>query len=122
MSKTKNDRLRGNRSHGKGNTKNDRGSGCKGGKGRGGSFKHKFSKYYVTIGTKSRLKPKKELKTINLCDLEFISQDKTEINLKDLGYDKILGKGNISKKLIIKNAQATEKAKQKIEQAGGKIE
>ncbi len=122
MPKTKNDRLRGNRSHGKGNTKNDRGSGCKGGKGRGGSFKHKFSKYYVTIGIKTTLKPKEKLKTINLVDLDLLTKDKTEINLKELGYDKILAKGNLTKKLIIKNALVTEKAKEKIELAGGKVE
>jgi large subunit ribosomal protein L15 len=122
MSKTKNDRLRGNRSHGKGNTKNNRGSGCKGGKGRAGSFKHKFTKYYVTIGNKISLKPKEKLKTINLTDLDVLAKDKTEINLKELGYGKILAKGNLTKKLIIKNAQVTEKAKEKIEQAGGKVE
>ncbi len=122
MSKTKKDRLRGNRSHGKGNTKNDRGSGCRGGKGRGGSFKHKFTKYYLTIGQKITLKPKVKPKTINLVDLDYLTKDKTEIDLKKLGYDKILAKGNLTKKLIIKNAQATPRAKEKIEQMGGKIE
>lgn len=122
MPKTKNDRLRGNRSHGKGNTKNNRGSGCKGGKGRAGSFKHKFTKYYVTIGTKITQKPKEKPRAINLSELDILTKDKTEINLKELGYGKILGKGTLTKKLIIKNAQVTEKAREKIEQAGGKVE
>ncbi len=122
MSKTKKDRLRGNRSHGKGNTKNNRGSGCKGGKGRGGSFKHKFSKYYVTIGKRITQLPKQKPKTINLIDLQILSKDKTEIDLKEYGYGKILGKGNLTKKLIIKNAQATKKAQEKIEAQGGKVE
>ena len=122
MSKRKIDRLRGNRNHGKGNTKNNRGSGCKGGKGRAGSFKHKFTKYYVTIGTKITQKPKPKPRTINLGDLDLLVKNKTEINLKELGYDKILAKGKLTKKLIIKNAVATEKAKEQIEKMGGKIE
>ena len=46
----KKNKLRGNRTHGKGNTKNHRGAGSKGGRGRAGSHKHKFSKYYKTFG------------------------------------------------------------------------
>lgn len=122
MAKRKVDRLRGKRTHGHGNTKNARGSGCTGGKGRAGSTKHKFTKYYVDFGQRISLKPKPKLKTITLEALSGIISTKTEINLKELGYDKILGKGNITKAIIFKNAQATEMAKEKIEKAGGKIE
>jgi large subunit ribosomal protein L15 len=122
MGKSKVDKLRGKRSHGKGNTKNNRGSGCKGGKGRAGSKKHKFTKYYLTFGIKKRLCCKKTLKTINLVDLIPLVKDKTEINLKELGYDKILGKGEIKSAIKFKNALVTNLAKEKIEKAGGSIE
>ena len=122
MSKSKLDRLRGHRTNGKGNTKNKRGAGCKGGRGRAGSHKHKFSKYYMTFGIKKRLNPKTKLKTITLEDLKLLAKDKKEINLSDFGFQKILGKGNITTPLIIKNAVLTKVAKEKIEKAGGRIE
>ena len=122
MGRTKVDRLRGKRTHGHGNTKNARGSGCTGGKGRAGSTKHKFTKYYVDFGQRITLKPKEKLKTITLEALSEIIKDKKEINLKELGYDKILGKGKLLKPVIIKNAIVTAIAKEKIESVGGKIE
>ncbi len=122
MGKSKVDKLRGKRSHGKGNTKNNRGAGCKGGRGRAGSKKHKFTKYYLTFGIKRRLCTKGTLKTINLVDLMPLIEDKKEINLKELGYDKILGKGNITCAIKFKKALATNVAKEKIEKAGGSVE
>ncbi|MFH0906327.1 MAG: uL15 family ribosomal protein [archaeon] len=122
MSKRKNDFLRGKRTHGRGNTKNGRGSGCTGGKGRAGSFKHKRMTYQVLIGTKVRLKPKTRLRTITLLDLMPIIKDRKEIDLIELGYDKILGKGEINKAVIFKNAIVTKSAKEKIEKVGGKLE
>jgi large subunit ribosomal protein L15 len=122
MSRTKVDKLRGKRTHGHGNTKNARGSGCTGGKGRAGSTKHKFTKYYVDFGQRITLKPKTKLKTITLEALSEMIKDKTEINLKEMGYDKILGKGKLSKPITIKNALVTEVAREKIESVGGKIE
>jgi len=127
MSKSKVDRLRGKRTHGKGNTKNNRGGGSNGGRGRGGSFKHKFTKYAPLIGVrkllKPRLKAKDRLEAITLTQLDLIIKDQTVIDLKQLGYDKILGTGNITKKVTIKNVKAiTEVAKSKIEAIGGLIE
>jgi len=124
MSKTKIDRLRGHRTHGKGNTKNHRGAGSKGGRGRAGSFKHKRTKFlpYANCNTKIRFKAKTKLIEINLTDLEKLVGNNREIDLKKLGYDKILGSGNLTKALIIKNAKFTVTAKVKIEKAGGKIE
>lgn len=126
MPKSKVDRLRGKRTHGKGNTKNRRGSGSKGGVGRAGSFKHKFTKYHVVIGKRKLISPrlpaKKKLKTITLRDLNVYLKDKDVIDLKALGYEKVLGTGNLDKKITLKNAQVTKVAKQKIEKLGGVIE
>ena len=52
----KKNKLRGQRTHGGGGTKNRRGAGCRGGVGKAGSHKHKFSKYYVEFGIKKKLK------------------------------------------------------------------
>ncbi len=126
MSKSKVDRLRGKRTHGKGNTKNKRGAGCKGGAGRAGSFKHKFTKYYVMIGKRKllspRLRAKEKLRTITLHDLNKYLVNTDTIDLKEIGFDKILGTGNILKSIKVKNAILTKTAKEKIEKKGGVIE
>ena len=46
--------------------------------------------------------------------------DKNEINLSELGYDKVLSTGILTQALTIKAKKFVEKAKQKIEEAGGK--
>lgn len=132
-SKKKN-KLRGHRSHGKGDTKNRRGSGCKGGKGRAGSHKHKFSKYYATFGLKRKLKSKIKKKTVNLEILEnrieeLVKNGAAEkkddvfvIDCKKAGIEKILGKGAITKKVQLLNVEVSAKAKEKIEKAGGSFE
>jgi len=124
MSKTKIDRLRGHRTHGKGNTKNHRGAGSNGGRGRAGSFKHKRGKFmaFTNSHTKIRMKAKAKLREISIYNLMMLVGNNKEINLKELGFDKIIGTGKVTKTLIIKNAQFTDIAKQKIEKAGGKIE
>ena len=133
-SRRKKNRLRGHRTHGKGNTKNKRGKGSKGGKGRAGSHKHKFSKYYMTFGNKIRLKPKQMVKAINLRDLNELLQkfiekqwvikkeNKIIIQSSSFPYQKILGKGNISIPLEVKGIDVSEKARKKIESIGGRIE
>ena len=131
----KKNKLRGHRTHGKGNTKNKRGKGSKGGKGRAGSHKHKFSKYYMTFGIKIRLKPKKiQEKAINLGDLNELlpkflekqqvikKENKIFIDSQNFPYNKILGKGTTTTAMEIKGISVTENAKKKIEAAGGRIE
>ncbi len=49
-------------------------------------------------------------------------EDGYRINLSDLGYYKLLGSGNVKKKLFVSVGYATQKAIEKIENAGGKIE
>ena len=55
--KTTRSKQLGERTHGHGDTKNRRGAGNRGGRGRAGSHKHKFSKYYATFGIKIRQNP-----------------------------------------------------------------
>ncbi|MEM7816819.1 MAG: uL15m family ribosomal protein, partial [Candidatus Aenigmatarchaeota archaeon] len=67
-------------------------------------------------------KAKKEIKAITLRDLDILAKklNKTEINLSELGFDKVLSTGNLTQALTIKAKKFTENAKKKIEEAGGK--
>jgi large subunit ribosomal protein L15 len=47
--------------------------------------------------------------------------DKTVVNLSNMGIDKLLGFGNVNKKYEIVVADSSERAKQKVESAGGAI-
>ena len=119
----KNRAMRGSMTHGWGAKKKHRGKGSKGGKGYGGSTKHKRSYIYAHkrdhFGKKGFHALKEKNRIINVGELEKISEGKSEIDLTAMRYDKLLSKGNISKPLTI-IAQAFSKiAKEKIEKAGG---
>jgi len=127
-------KLRGHRTFGAGDTKNRRGAGCRGGRGRGGSKKHKFTKYWKTFGVKKTLKPKKRIVTFNLSEIEEripkwetdkkVVQEKGIYILdgKELGFGKVLGRGEISVKINLKNADVSKKARELILAAGGKVD
>lgn len=130
----KTNKVRGKRHHGKGNTKNRRGSGIRGGRGKAGSHKHKYSKYYTEFGVKKRLKAKVKGDSVNLADLEKYLNKKLEKKLieknndvfvvdgKKCGLSKILGRGETKIKVEAVNVKAAEKAKEKLEELGGKLE
>ncbi len=131
----KKNKLRGQRTHGKGDTKNKRGSGSRGGVGKAGSHKHKFTKYYGTFGTeKKKVIGKPRPKAVNLEELqtlipEWEKEKKVErkgntviIDGKISGVGKILGKGSIDFPLFLKKIKASAKAAKKIENAKGKID
>lgn len=46
---------------------------------------------------------------------------KAILDLKALGYDKLLGKGNINQPLVVKGVSCSETAVKKIETAGGLV-
>ncbi|MFH1306449.1 MAG: uL15m family ribosomal protein [Candidatus Micrarchaeota archaeon] len=121
-------KFRGTRSCGTGNTKNKRGSGCKGGVGRAGFHKHRFT--YVTKYEREFMRhggrfgfhnpTTKEVDAINLYEINNMLKkgkitDKFEFN------GKILGTGEISKAVEITAISATKKAIARIEKAGGKF-
>ena len=124
----------GHRTHGHGDTKNNRGYGTKGGHGRAGSHKHKFTKYYDSFGVKIRLKPSRKLKAINLDDLnreiEKMVENKTVQKLgekimvdgKKLNIDKLLGRGELKYPVIVKNMTLSERAMEKIFESNGEVE
>ena len=116
-------RQRGRRWHGWGAKKKHRGKGSRGGKGYGGSSKHKRSYIYAYepehFGYKGFHSLKKKGKAINVGNLEKFG--KLELDLNELGYTKLLSKGNVSSPLVVKVAKFSQRAKEKIEKAGGKI-
>lgn len=125
----KNRRQRGTHTHGWGAKKKHRGKGSKGGHGYAGSHKHKYS-YIVNyepehFGYKGFVRPrKKEAKIINVGDIEKIlaTREHGEIlDLASLGYNKLLSKGKISVAVKIRILQCSEKAKLKVEKAGGVV-
>jgi len=132
-------RLRGRKTAGHGARKKWRGAGTRGGTGMAGTGKkagQKLSlimktmpKYLGKKGFVRHSTAKKELKMINLGDIELRmpnfekaklvkeTSEGTELNLK--GY-KVLGKGEVSQKLIVTAGGFSKSAKKKIETKGGK--
>ncbi len=134
----KNSRQRGSHTHGYGSKKKHRGAGSRGGRGRAGSGKRGDAKkpstwgtnYFGIRGIKAR---KREDKIINTQSVKsklnkWLQDKKIEkkqdtfiIDLKKLGYDKLLCKNMIDVKLDITVDKCSPKAKEKIEKAGGKV-
>ena len=127
----KKNKLRGMRTHGAGNKKNHRGKGVRGGVGKAGSHKHKFSKYYLDFGVKSTFKAKAKGCSVNV---EFIQSmlhgwlaggkakkdgEFIVVDGRALGFAKVLGRGEIAGKIRLENARASKGAAQKISAAGG---
>ena len=121
----KTEKNRGARTLGRGTMKKWRGKGHRGGKGYSGSKKHRKS--WILRYEREHLgkrgfvsKTSKPVKSVNLRDLEKLAGDKKEIVLNEHGFDKVLGSGNITKKLVVKADAFSRIAKEKIEKAGGK--
>ncbi len=137
----KNTRQRGGTTHGYGSMKKHRGTGNKGGKGRAGSGKRadskkptiwKNKKYFGKHGFKN-LGFKKTIKTINLLKIEqkledleskklILKEDNAYvIDLKKLGFNKLLGKGKSTKKYKITAEFASKKVIEKVKKTGGEV-
>ena len=130
-------RYRGSRYCGWGQVGQHRKSGSRGGKGFAGGHKHfwiQTVKYnpnrYRRIGfvPPSVLEPLPD--TINVGELEDIAvkvlgpeamKGGAELDLKELGVDKLLGRGKIATGLKVRVASASSGAKAKLEAAGGSI-
>ena len=110
-------KYRGSHTHGRGSKKRGRGKGEKGGKGFAGKHKHLQYRYgkkgFVHHGVK------RKGMVINVGDIARL--EGKEINLKEMGYEKLLGAGIIDKKVKVMVSSATEKAIEKIKSAGGEV-
>jgi large subunit ribosomal protein L15 len=106
-----------------------RGGGSRGGRGNVSLHKHEVKWREREKGFRYPLR--KEYKTINLDELnelikEMIEEGKLDknnlkINLKELGYDKLLGRGNIEYPAIIEVEKASKKSIEKIKEKGGNV-
>ena len=131
-------KLRGSRTIGGGCSKKRRGAGHRGGRGMAGGHKHMWSwivKYDPEhFGKHGFKRPKKSVfifKTVNLYYLdekaeELMEQglaqkqkDKILIDVTELGFSKVLGKGKMTRSMIIKSPRFSHLAEKKIEEAGG---
>lgn len=132
--------MRGSRTYGYGNTQKHRGAGSRGGRGMAGSKKHKWmhvSKYmpgyFGRSGFKRPESQVKDVKAINvgyisenlkpLFESGFLKKDKDfyVVNLGEKGFNKLLGAGRVSNKFVIEVGECSEKARLKIEAAGGRV-
>ncbi len=139
MGKTKTEKHRGARTHGRGK-KAGRGHGKRGGVGAAGGHKHKWiatlkydRDHYGQKG-KGFKRPQSVVgqpETINVGQLrklkERLIKDGTEkeggkeIDLTALGYDKLLGSGVVQGAWQVTVDAATPRAVEKVESAGGKV-
>ena len=142
--RTKRSRQRGSHTHGWGAKKKHRGAGNRGGRGMAGTGKRADQKkptimnlygneYFGKRGFKRPKKIVKKIKPVNVSDLckkldyyasrNLIKKDDNKyiINLKDLGYNKLLGTGKVTTQLDIKAPSFSQRAKKKVEDAGGSL-
>jgi large subunit ribosomal protein L15 len=122
MGKKKTQKMRGSRTHGYGRGKRHRGKGSRGGRGMAGSKKHKIFKTLKEnpdYFKHKKMKKKREDVIINIRDLSKFKENK--INLKELGYTKLLGDGEINRKVEVIVDKWSKSAEEKIKKAGGVI-
>ncbi|MCS7116472.1 MAG: uL15 family ribosomal protein [Nitrososphaerota archaeon] len=131
-------KLRGSRTCGWGQVGQHRKKGMRGGTGKAGLHKHKWSwvvKYAPDHFGKDSLKPSKDShpkRWLNVNQLDHLYQtiyserskkegERPIIDLTELGYDKLLGGGQVKGAYVIKVRSFTEEARAKVEAAGGEI-
>jgi large subunit ribosomal protein L15 len=128
-------RQRGSRLYGWGTIGQHRKSGMRGGFGNAGLHKHKWSwmiKYdpdhFGKHGFIRHSGTTSQVQAINIGELSALIQGKVlgkdekgkaMLDLSSYGYGKLLGAGKIDFPITVKAAYITEKAKQKLEEAGG---
>jgi large subunit ribosomal protein L15 len=138
MPTNKRSKYRGSRTCGGGTHKNRRGAGNRGGRGRAGINAHHFVKWYKEMGGPVFGKNgfcnqiAIDVTTIDVGALDQIvpallaqgiakqEGDAVVINAADMGIEKVLGSGKVTKKINISAPAFSETAKAKIEKMGGK--
>ena len=139
MAKQKNKSFRGSRTCGGGTHKNRRGGGSRGGRGHAGACKHhtfRAMKEGWMFGKHGFTRPpavQEAVSFINIGELDELALylvenklaeekgDSMAINLDQLGIDKLLGNGQVTRKYVITVGTASATAKAKVEELGGQI-
>jgi large subunit ribosomal protein L15 len=138
MSKTNTKKFRGSRTCGGGTTKNRRGAGNRGGRGKSGENKHHANLARMfgyqrghQKGFKRPLKVISDAAVVNVGEVDELADQLVadgfaqiddgayQINLADLYIDKVLGSGKVTKNLVITASEFSGAARDKIEAAGG---
>ena len=97
---------------------------------QGWSYVIKYEpEYFGKRGFTSPKSLRRRVNIINVGTLDEIAEevstekkkDKLFIDLENLGYTKLLGKGKVTKPLIIKVSSYSKSAAEKIKEAGGRI-
>tara|TARA_B100001559_G_C16426754_1_gene587799 strand:+ start:819 stop:1208 length:390 start_codon:yes stop_codon:yes gene_type:complete len=119
-------KFRGSRYHGRGK-KAGRGAGKRGGRGNAGINKHRLltrlkymPRHWGMHGFNRHPSLRKVNISINLQELQDMTEEDT-VNLGELGYDKLLGKGKMNRAMNIVVAKASAHAISKVESAGGTV-
>jgi len=140
-------RIRGTRTCGGGSSKKRRGKGSKGGSGNAGAYGHHFVRSLKMGIRKGKNKSQLPLQSrtakrfdtvMNVGDLDNMVEEQMKtgkakaddtdtgtgiyFDATQLGIDKILGKGNVTRKLTLKANKISTLAREKIESAGGAVE
>jgi large subunit ribosomal protein L15 len=129
-------KLRGSRTHGWGVSGQHRKAGSRGGRGKAGLHKHKWQyalKYLPEHFGKDSMRPplRKVERTINVGELDDLyfrlnrslppKEGRAVLDLRRLGYTRLLGGGQVRGSYEVLIASASDRAKQKVEEAGGKV-
>jgi len=112
----------------------------RGGRGKAGLHKHGWTyvvkhepDYFGKRGFTSTRSLGQKINVINVGKLEELVErlaaeeqlkkkgGKVFLDLDDLGYDKLLGAGNVTKPILVKVAYHSEGAAKKVQEAGGQI-
>lgn len=134
-------KYRGSKTHGGGAMKKRRGAGSRGGRGMAGTGKRadtkkpSISDYYKSYFGKHGFK-KKNPRLVNAVNLAYFQQkiDKLAsrslvqekggvytVDLSNLGFDKLLGSGKLTKKINFTAKYASALAIEKVNEAGGSV-
>jgi len=134
-------KMHGYRNRGWGSIGQHRKSGSRGGRGAAGMHKHKWSwviKYFRDWFGKKGFIPRKPVKTVEVREINLGQIDslvyrlmkdgkavyedgKIVIDLSKMGINKVIGSGRISYPIKLLTYSITEKAREKIEKAGGTV-
>jgi large subunit ribosomal protein L15 len=129
-------KYRGSKTHGCGSMKKRRGAGHRGGRGRAGSGKKgdcKKPRYWKEKADKGFAGYRQGPGTVNVGHLSSIASTLTDLgkvsekagiftlDLPSLGFQKLLGGGRVEHKLTITVREASARAIEKIEAAGGSV-
>ncbi|MEI7826287.1 MAG: uL15m family ribosomal protein [Euryarchaeota archaeon] len=134
--KNKAKKFRGSRTCGGGTHKNRRGAGSRGGRGHAGGCKHHFVRELLLgrgYGSYGFVRPQNLQRGSVIVDVGALDEGAERlVELKrarvrtgkyyiTLDVDKVLGKGRVTKPLIVTARSFSKRAQEKLESAGGKV-